>query len=327
MTVIYKENDMGTKLINIKKLMAEEHMQNKIRLAMESKDKSFASFHDYPVRAELKNFAEAVEKAMPNVKFYPRDIDRIVAPDHQYWQVTEFAVYMDDYPFAFGQINFGNNAVKGDGDTYGVYSRKIQNAKYGTHRDQYHMQMTVDLKKAVKLALTYLVPFTHKELAKAHYEDLHVHVARHKEKADNLLGSVASPIRGNNMALLAEIQHLMKQGIEFKTPEFKEVAGKIDEVVDNYHKELARKISAQFVRFRQVGEDTYADVQEVQGVRDTRWVERAHFTSDVPTTYHINELPADISGQVSVLNILADEQYVPYVGQKIDDKTFWIERG
>ena len=319
---------MTTKLIKIKKLMADEHMQTKIKMAMGSKDKSFASFHDYPVREELKNFAQAVESAMPNLKFYPKDITRIVAPDHQYYQVEEFAVYMDEYPFALGQINFCSNGVKDSGkDTYGVYSRKIQNAKYATHRDQHRMQMTVDIKKAVKLALTYLVPFTHRELATAYYEDMHCNVVRVNETAERNLALVARSIHNNNMALVAEIQALMKQGIEFKTPEFREVASKIDEVVDNYNKEKMRKVSAQFIRFRQVGEDTYADVQEVQGVRDNRWAERAHFTSDVPTTYHMNELPADIAGQVSVLNILADEQYVPYVGQKVDDRTFWIERG
>jgi hypothetical protein len=45
-----------------------------------------------------------------------------------------------------------------------------------------------------------------------------------------------------------------------------------------------------------------------------------------PTTYYADELPEEIAGRVSVLNILEEGQYVARVGQKIDETTFWIEK-
>ena len=51
------------------------------------------------------------------------------------------------------------------------------------------------------------------------------------------------------------------------------------------------------------------------------------FFTNQSTTYSMDELPEDIGGAISVLSILEDGQYVPRVGQKVDDTTFWIERG
>jgi hypothetical protein len=41
----------------------------------------------------------------------------------------------------------------------------------------------------------------------------------------------------------------------------------------------------------------------------------------------MSDLPEDIVKSISVLSILNDKQYVPRVGQKIDEYTYWIERG
>jgi hypothetical protein len=67
----------------------------------------------------------------------------------------------------------------------------------------------------------------------------------------------------------------------------------------------------------------YADVEELSDVRSKR---DAEFVSP-PTTYLASELPEHILNGVSVLNILQDGQYVARIGQKIDNETFWLERG
>jgi DNA polymerase/3'-5' exonuclease PolX len=137
----------------------------------------------------------------------------------------------------------------------------------------------------------------------------------------------AREIVNNRMAILQEVAFLKKQGVEFTTPEFRDLAGKVEQLVADYAEQDKRKISAVFVRFKKVGDDTYVDVQEVMNVREIRWDVKMNTTSSLSTTYPLNELPQDIAEQVSVLSILENDGYVSNVGMKIDDITFWVERG
>ena len=111
--------------------------------------------------------------------------------------------------------------------------------------------------------------------------------------------------------------------MKFKTDVFNEIANNIEEVYDKVKEEESRKVNALFVHFRKVGDDMYADVEEVGDMKKNRYVE---FVSP-PTTYLASELPEHILNGVSVLNILEDGQYVARIGQKVDNETFWLERG
>ena len=62
-------------------------------------------------------------------------------------------------------------------------------------------------------------------------------------------------------------------------------------------------------------------------MRDIRWDVKMNTTGTQALTYLVNELPQDIAGQIAVLNILEDDGYVANVGMKIDDSTYWVERG
>jgi hypothetical protein len=235
---------------------------------------------------------------------------------------------MDDFPFDMGRIGWADNAVNGKGDySYSVYSRKISNAKYATHRDQHYMIMTKDMDKAVKNARKHLVPYTTRELAQAFYEPLHNQVSKVLEHVKHKMYNGAREVSNAHMSILQEIRFLKKQGVEFTTPEFRELAGKVDQLIEDYEEQEKRKVSAFFVRFRQVGDSTYADLQEVLDVRDIRWDAKMNTTGTQALTYLVNELPQDIAGQIAVLNILEDDGYVANVGMKIDDSTYWVERG
>jgi hypothetical protein len=116
--------------------------------------------------------------------------------------------------------------------------------------------------------------------------------------------------------------YLRSQGVKFKTEVFNEVANSIEEVYEKVKEEDNRKVNALFVHFRKVGDDMYADVEEVGAVKQNRQVD---FVSP-PTTYLTSELPEHILNGVSVLNILEDGQYVARIGQKVDNETFWLEK-
>jgi hypothetical protein len=327
------------KLARINKVMSDTGHQEKLKnVAEQAKTSGYQYFvNNIPCSKELMEFVDGVQKAMPKVKFYPNTFAYINVPvnDEQgVYQTTksmrvcdEFFAYMDDFPFDIGRIGYGENGVKSGDNTYAVYSRKIQNAKYATHRDQHHMVMTTDVVKAVKNARKHLVPYTTRELAQAFYEPLHEKVSHVLSKVKSSMHDGAREIVNNRMAILQEVAFLKKQGVEFTTPEFRDLAGRVEQLIADYAEQDKRQVSALFVRFKQVGDDTYVDVQEVMNVREIRWDVKMNTTGSLSTTYPLNELPQDIAEQVSVLSILENDGYVSNVGMKIDDTTFWVERG
>jgi hypothetical protein len=328
------------KLARISKVMSDTGHQEKLKnVADEAKGLGHKDFlMGFPVEKELIAFVEGVQKVLPKVKFYPNTFAFKNIPIHDangVYQTTrsmrvcdELFVYMDDFPFDMGRIGWADNAVNGKGDySYSVYSRKISNAKYATHRDQHYMIMTKDMGKAIKNASKHLAPYTTRELAQAFYEPIHEKVSHVLEHAKNCMHNGAREIVNNRMAILQEVAFLKKQGVEFTTPEFRDLAGRVEQLIADYAEQEKRQVSAFFVRFRQVGDSTYADLQEVFDIRDIRWDAKMNTTGAQAVSYLLDELPQDIAGQIAVLNILEDDGYVANVGMKIDDSTYWVERG
>jgi hypothetical protein len=328
------------KLARINKVMSDTGHQEKLKnVAEQAKELGHnIFFNGIPVEKELMEFAQGIQKAMPKVKFYPNTFEYKNVPindEHGVYQTTksmrvcdEMFVYMDDFPFDIGRISWCDNAVGKSGEnTYGVYSRKIQNAKYATHRDQHFMIMSKDIDKSVKNARKYLLPYTTRELAQAFYEPLHEKVSHVLSKVKSNMHDGAREIVNNRMAILQEVAFLKKQGVEFTTPEFRDLAGRVDQLISDYAEQDKRKISALFVRFKQVGDETYVDTQEVLDVREIRWDVKMNTTGASSGSYPVNELSPDVAGQIAVLNILENDGYVANVGMKIDESTYWVERG
>ena len=296
-------------------------------------------FQDTPTYEKLKEYAEEIAKAMPNIKFLPVDLGYALVAIHEdngVYKTTEnikvcdtYALYLDDYPFTLGVIKYGDNSVRRNSDkpthTYAIYSRKITNAKYGEYRDQHHMITASDLKKAIKNVLKYVVPFTPKELAMQFYDPMQSNIQRVIDKTRHALNEVASPVRQNQHAILAEIKNLKAQGVKFITKEFQTVADNSEEVLDKYEEEHKRKVNAFFARCYAVGENTYVDLQEAIDIRGNNSFKA--FINGEYKTYNLSELPQDIAGSISVLSILTNDQYVERVGMKLDNNHFWIERG
>jgi hypothetical protein len=318
---------MTTKIAYLNKLIGNsnqvERIANIYAKAVEVEHTEFLA--GAPVTKELLSFAQALQKAMPKVKFFPHTFNFLT--DKRIHVCDEMFVYMDDFPCDLGRISWADNGVQSGECTYGVYSRKIQNAKYATHRDQHHMVMTSDLDKAVKNARKHLVPYTTRELAQVFYDPLHNNVSKVLDEVKLKAHHGAVNIVNNRMAILQEIEFLKKRGVEFVTPEFRELSENVEQLLNNYREQETRKVSAVFVRFKQVGDTTYADLQEVYNVREIRWDVQMNTADAQAISCPADELPQDIAGQIAVLNILENEGYVSGVGMKVDDKTFWVERG
>lgn len=314
---------------NINEIMNDKGLNDRMK---ELSDIAVTEGHSYflngvPVDKELLVFAQELQKTMPKIKFLPHTYNtasRSIPSGAWFVRVVdEVFVYMDDFPCELGRISWSDNTVSSGEITYGVHSRKIKNAKYGEDRDQHHMVMTNNLGKAVKNARKYLVPYTTQELAQVFYTGMSGKVRKVYGEVREALYDGADPVRHNRQAILQEIAFLKKQGVHFITPEFRKVADTIDELMANFTAQEARKVSSVFVRFKQVGDITYADFVEAHNVRD-----KGTYTGDAhATSCPIDELPQDIAGQVAVLNILENDDYVSGIGMKIDDRTFWVEKG
>ncbi len=296
------------------------------------------AFQGVAVPEEVKNLLTEVQVAMPNLKFMPFDDNYLqvkyldengIVQTKSYALMTHWLVYMDGYPFNFGYLGYGNHSAgrsKSDAElTYGIHSRKISNAKYHSGRDQHHMVMTKDLNKAVKLAKKYLVPYTTTELAGVTYDTIHTHSNTVIHKAERAMRDTVDPLR-NASVMIAEMMHLIKQGAQFATAEFKKVASELEVKVQAFKEQEQRQVNACFVRIYNIGEDTYVDLQQAFNVRQNAYANRA-LNGNAIHTYKMSELPEYVAHAVASLSILEKNQYVDGVGMKIDERHFWVQEG
>ena len=295
--------------------------------------------HNYEgiaVQEEMQQFLTELSKAMPKVKLIPYNDTRVTEnvqnEDGQmgyksYYLMKSFLVCTDDYPFALGFVSYGDHAVdRSDDFTYAVLSRKIENPKYACHREQHNMMMSKDMKKAIKLAKTYLTPYTTHELATAMYDPIHDNTQRELHRTQRQMRDTLDPVIHNHEIIIAELLNMIRQGVEFSTPQFRDIAKCLQDRVEVYKEQADRQVSALFVRLYNIGEDTYADVKEATDVRRNSMGKSA--LKDTETkTYALSELPEDITHSIASLNILNNNQYVTNVGMKVDDRHFWVERG
>lgn len=283
------------------------------------------TFEGYPVRPEMLAYLTALKESMPLLKFVPnkkhpyawdKDGTGVIYLFH------EFLTYLDSNPVCLGKVGCGQygttKRVQNPERRFMVASRKIENSKYGTSREEYHMALTKDIKTSVRNARKYLVPMTHAEIARNLYGDIKTSVNKVRDVPVKALEDLVDKIsRMRRVDLMREIRSLTLQGVEFKSQEFQEASNQCVELLDQYEEENRRKIELLFVRVRNVGDEQYIDVS---GDLET------YATNDL-RTYRIDELPQDIAGSIAVLSILEEGQYVARVGRKVDDNMYWIERG
>ena len=330
---------MSVKLVNINQFLADQqHTQMRAKLVQQANQAKWDIFFEgVPCVQEIKDFGEEVSRAMPKVKFVPLDTEYVTVPmidANGVYQTTnsirlfnEFAVYLDEYPLDIGRISYKDHgARKKDNKTYGVYSRKIINAKYAVHRDQHHMVTASDIVKGAKNVSKYLIPFSTKELAQAFYDPMKSSVEASGGALNRELRSKADPIVHDHLEILKEICSLKKRGVEFTSLKFRGIAENIEDLIKRYDDEMNRNVGATFVRFYEVSGQTFFSTQQVIEIKKNHHQLQGTEEGKIEGK-PVAEIPEDIMGAVSVLSILNNQQYVANVGMKVDDKHFWIERG
>jgi hypothetical protein len=325
-----------TRAIRMNHYFADERANGMHKKTLESaKEDGWKHYYDdVPVQEELKSYLEAISKAMPRIKFTPYDYTHASATvfdDAGVYQTTKnfriaksFLLYMDEYPFEMGRVSYGDHSVNNNGEmTYAVYSRRISNAKYATHRDQHWMIMASDMKKAIKNVSKYVVRYTTKELARALFEPFYNNLGRALSRAQSNVSDAIKTVKYNDSALLTELQHLIRSNVQFATPEFTQLAKDLPKLTEELVEQKNHKPDGVFVSFRKVGDDTYAEMCVAQNARGSY---QPKFTEEV-IECKVDDLPPEVASNIAVLNILANDSYVDGVGAKIDDTHFWLERG
>ena len=330
---------MTVRLVNISQFLADQHhAQMRAKLVQTANQAKWDNFFEgVPCVPEIKGFIEEIKNAMPNVKLLPIDTEYVNVPvydldgnyqtSNSFRVFNEFAVYLDEFPFDIGRISYKDNgARKKDTKTYGVYSRKISNAKYASHRDQHHMVTATDVKKAVKNVSKYFMPYSTKELAQAFYEPIRLNVAKAGDSLLRELRTKVDSIAHNYEEIAKEIAYLKQQGVQFRSSKFKQIAEEMGDVVERFEAEQNRSTGAIFVRFYEVGGETYFSTQQVIEVKKHGYTTQGTEEGKIEGK-PVSEIPEDIMSAVSVLSILNNDQYVANVGMKLNDRHFWIERG
>ena len=188
---------------------------------------------------------------------------------------------------------------------YEIRSRLINNEKYASHNDDYYSKTTNDPKKIAKYMKDYFKPFTPTEVAQRSLSRFESH---HETWKDELRWKLRDIINPSAEELLNEVIHLHMMGVEFKSDRFKKI---ITDGVPMYEEQKRR----QAVKIH--GNACNVFVNPDESVQVTN--------KDVSELYQsMLEAPEHIQQQVAMLRLVETDTYIPEVGMKLGENTYWI---
>jgi len=282
-----------------------------------------------PVVEGLLDFCLELRKKYPQVKYHANhELNRIIRIGNTPPAYSDVTVYVDNCEVILGYIGYGTTYgvdLRSD-NMYVVTSRHISNNKYSEHRDQYHRMFTGDITKAVKTARSALLPFSAKELLSLSVEQYKNTLNNNEHKYDSAQRDLLRPLTYSD-DIAAELEHLIRQGVQFTTPKFIAAAAEFTRVHDAVKQAKQRLGNSYFVSLRMVGDVPYADICEVDKVKTVpHSMYNKLATSENMKSLPASDLPEDIQGKIAVLSILNNDQYVESVGYKVSPRMFWLER-
>jgi hypothetical protein len=280
-----------------------------------------------PVRREVYYLGQELRRSHAKFRFhasraYSNYIVEVQSTDGGVKRVySDVQVYIDGSDYVVGRIGYGTayGVGKTDKPTYMIHSRKILNRKFKDNRDQHHMSFMEDMKKAGKLGLAKLTPYTPREMAGLSFRVFKDDLSASREKVRRSLNTLLSSLMSHNV-LAVEIKGLIAQGVRFTTPEFQNVAEHLLKTEQEWNAARQKPMHGCYVYIRMVGEQQWADVIDVPDIRNVHLVDNYMHTSTP-----VNELPEDIQGKIAVLSMAEVGQYMQSVGRRAGDKSFWIE--
>jgi hypothetical protein len=281
-----------------------------------------------PVRREVYELGTELRRSYHGFRFHAtrgdNSIMQVVKDEDSTTKkfYTDVTVYIEGSDYVVGVIGHGKRyGIKEvDKSVYMINSRKIQNEKFAEHRDQYFMSFVNDHKKAVRLALSKLVPYSPKEMANISIYDFKQHIEGVRADVQRGVSSLVSPLSDRNI-LMREMRNLIAQNTMFVTEEFQRAAAGFIKAEEEWNEVRNKPVHGYYVYVRMVGDEQWVDIVEATDAQKYRSVDHCPVTSTP-----VSDVPEDIQGKVAVLSMADIGQYMQGVGVRTTEKSFWLER-
>jgi hypothetical protein len=251
---------------------------------------------DIPVSIEMMKFFNELKYKRRNV------VARVDCKRHGDVYEGVGIAYQDSPDFPIGKL-FVEDAPDGKGKLYCVQSDRIENEKFRAGSDGYETKKSKDFTKGVKLALTYLKPFSVAEIMGNAVSACDSGLWRIKSEPSDKLDKAASIGRRH---VTAEIENMIRSGYVPITQEFKE----------------------SMVLFQEQGEE----LKRLANYKPERvfvWVkpdcvEYQPWTGEPVVAYKLDDVPEDVRNKVAVLQIADKNHAIMDVGMKVTETTYWV---
>jgi hypothetical protein len=281
-----------------------------------------------PVRREVYELGNELRRSYHGFRFHATRGDNSImqvlegGSDTSKKFYTDVTVYIEGSDYVVGVIGFGKKygIKEAEKSVYMINSRKIQNEKFAEHRDQYFMSFVNDHKKAVRLALSKLVPYSPKEMANISIYDFKQHIEGVRADVHRGVSSLVSPLSDRNI-LMREMRNLIAQNTMFVTEEFQRAAAGFIKAEEEWNEVRNKPVHGYYVYVRMVGDEQWVDIVEATDAQKYRSVDHCPVTSTP-----VSDVPEDIQGKVAVLSMADIGQYMQGVGVRTTEKSFWLER-
>ena len=280
-----------------------------------------------PVRREVYDLGTELRRSYHGFRFHATRGDNSVVQVQSDEGVvkkfyTDVTVYIEGSDYVVGVIGHGKKyGIKEvDKSVYMINSRKINNEKFGDHRDQYFMSFVTDHKKAVRLALSKLVPYSPKEMADITLYNFKQHIERVRDNVHSGVTGLISPLSDRNI-LMREMRNLIAQNTMFVTEEFQKAAAGFIKAEEEWNEVRNKPVHGYYVYIRMVGDEQWVDIVDATDAQKYSSVENCPVRSTP-----VSDVPEDIQGKVAVLAMADIGQYMQGVGVRTTEKSFWLER-
>lgn len=281
-------------------------------------------FNGLAVDVRLAAFCKEVRRIDRRVQFGVNSrtaADRELAMGIWISKAMEVWAYIPGQAFAIMRLGHKDHYAKGESKRqYGVHSRLISNGKFkGTH-NEYHTAMSEDMSRALVNVKKYFRPYTVSEMIDVSKDfylyDVTQNVRKYVTVAEGARHTVA-----HSPHLMPELAALVESGYEFKSPLLRQ------DVMQWMTAEKARidyGMQARHAWFVHVYERLGKQHFDVVEMFETH---RTMGTRITPAkTYTEEDLPEEIAGRLAVLMMAELETYVPDVGKRDSECTFYIDR-
>lgn len=262
---------------------------------------------------ELADFMDQLLGAMRGIQFGQRDTASV-------W------VYTPEDVMPLGFIAYADYRDSGDqGACFVVCSRTITNNKYAAHSGyQHNMKMTTNIDTAIKHCKKYLRSWHSVDICRGFWGDAKSAWDQAKSNAEAPLNDLKDKVFNMRYGRLDkphhnELLHLARSGHQFMDAEFHNNINEFVKLNDELS-DLHNDHQHTFVRVYQKYGKTWADTMVIEN-------SKYHYGSPELlniVTYAEEDIPEELLGRVSVLQMMPSGEYVLKVGVNMNDGLFYV---